>query len=238
MSHAVAITNVAEEADGIRTVSFSFDGEPVAAAVLPGGAATFISRPASVAAGGEDAATEAVVAAGINHEPPIDFTLVTFPQAVAEVGQQSRGEPEPAPQEPEPAAQGAEPDADTQVSVDTDPVLTEADGAITLGTEHEDVVSATIVGPFGYEPSRYSGEPAPEAPPETVGADVASNEAVVPPHVAASLLNQMPGSTLIVDDEEEVHVPVSEDEQIAELAATAGVSAEDLAKAIAELKAK
>lgn len=231
MSHAVAITNVAEEADGIRTVSFSFDGEPVAAAVLPGGAATFISRPASVAAGGEDAATEAVVAAGINHEPPIDFTLVTFPQAVAEVGQQSRGEPEPAPQEPEP-------DADTQVSVDTDPVLPGADGAITLGTEHEDVVSATIVGPFGYEPSRYSGEPAPEAPPETVGADVASNEAVVPPHVAASLLNQMPGSTLIVDDEEEVHVSVSEDEQIAELAATAGVSAEDLAKAIAELKAK
>lgn len=222
MSHEVSVwaATPIDQATGLASVTFLFDGAEALAHLNGAGQLNFEARPASLAA--DEDATDAVVQAGLNANPPLQFSLVGFPETKLEEQTEQQPDPEPAvgsqpePTEPPsaPIAQGDEPNV------------------VVLGQSHEEVALATV----GFSPRPYEDDPAPPAPVATSGADIAAPSVVNPPHVADSLLSAIPGTSFVSDEEGDEEQAPTEDDALAQLSLATGLTVEQLRAAVDGIK--
>lgn len=249
MSHEVSVSAATpiDQATGLASVTFLFDGAEALAYLNGAGQLNFETRPASLAA--DEDATDAVVQAGLNANPPLQFSLVGFPETKPE--EQSQ-EPDPETQQSEQQASGEQsqtgqqPDPETQPdpepAVGSQPAPTEPPSAqiaqgdesnvVVLGQSHEEVALATV----GFSPRPYEDDPAPPAPVATSGADIAASSVVSPPHVADSLLSAIPGTSFVPDDEGEEEQAPTEDDALEQLSLATGLTVEQLRAAVDGIK--
>lgn len=264
MAYEVAVKSVQPGDGGASAVVVTFDGADLLAALDGVGTLTFVERPAGVTEADDAAATEAVVSAGALASPPALFTAVVFPPAPSVADQQAvaaaaseaaaaassasaaasieaTAAADAAATVADAATTGEDAAAQPEVQPYVPPVV-EAPGpapteaVVVLGSDHEEVVVASIYGSASVELVPHAGEPAAPPAPETSTSDVEASATVMPGFLAGQLAASFPGSVIVV--EEPAEEGPSEADLIDALAAKTGFSPEQLAAALASIDKK
>jgi hypothetical protein len=265
VAYEVAVKSVQPGDGGASAVVVTFDGADLLAALDGVGTLTFVERPAGVTEADDAAATEAVVSAGALASPPALFTAVVFPPAPSVADQQAAAiaaseaaaaassasaaasieaaasSLEAAATSADAAATVADAAAQPEVQPYVHPVVpapgpAPTEAVVVLGSDHEEVVVASIYGSAGVELVPHAGEPVAPPAPETSTSDVEASATVMPGFLAGQLAASFPGSVIVVEGPEEEGP--SEADLIDALAAKTGFSPEQLAAALASIDKK